>query len=519
MFLAMAPTPSSPSTSAASTQTAPPAATRATAARDVPAAPERGRGVPVRTILLGLAGVALIALGGTGAGATLKRDPLLADTSFSWIRYGHGYDLANVVLYIGVGLLVWAWVRLGRMVHHRLVDSLAVLVAVAAWTLPLLFAPPLFSKDVYSYLAQGQLALRGFDPYAVGPAALPSPLSDNVSWVWQNTPAPYGPLFMLLSKGVVGVTDASVIGGVVVMRLVLAGGLVLLCWSLPGLARHLGGRAATALWLTAANPLLLVHLVGGAHNDLLMVGLLAAGVLLVLDRRHVPGIALVTLAFSVKATAAVALPFLVWVWAARLEGPRRSRFLKACGASVAVFAVVFTACTVAAGVDLGWIPALSTSSSIVNWLSIPSAVGDVTHTVVDWFVRVDPAIFLTAARGVGSLVLLWIAWKQWQAARDGGPEAVRRAAITMLAVALLSPATLPWYFSWPLVLAAGLAWTSSGLVAATLASVWLLLVTFPDGDTALYSWGYLLLAFGVSVLAAVTVLRPDPLGLSSRYDR
>ncbi|MBY8854600.1 polyprenol phosphomannose-dependent alpha 1,6 mannosyltransferase MptB, partial [Saccharothrix sp. MB29] len=80
------------------------------------------------------------------------------------------------------------------------------------------------------------------------------------------------------AEGVVWSTGASVIGGVVVMRFVLACGLFLLCWALPGLTRHLGGRPATALWVAAANPLMLVHLIGGAHNDLLMVGLLAAGV-------------------------------------------------------------------------------------------------------------------------------------------------------------------------------------------------------------------------------------------------
>jgi alpha-1,6-mannosyltransferase len=523
MFPAMAATPSLPRSSAESAQPAPSSATRVTespngahATRQTDA--KAARGVPIRTIMLGLGGVALMTLGGTGAGATLKRDPLLADTSLSWIRYGHGYDLANIVLYVGLGLLVWAWARLGRMVRLRLVGSLAVLIATAAWTLPLLFAPPLFSKDIYSYLAQGQLALHGFDPYSVGPAALPSPLTDNVSWVWQNTPAPYGPLFMLIAKGVVWATNGSVIGGVVLMRLVLVIGLVLLCWALSGLAKHLGGRSAVALWLVVANPLLLVHLVGGAHNDLLMVGLMAAGVLLMLNRRHVLAIVLVTLAFAVKATAAVVLPFLVWIWVTRLEGTQRSRTIRAIGSSVAIFVGVFALCSLVAGVGLGWIPALRTSSTIINWLSVPSAVGDFLHTVVNWFVRVDQGIFMGVARALGSIVLLRIAWKQWRAARVGGAEAVRRSAITMLAVALLSPATLPWYFSWPLVLGAGLAWTASGLVVMALGSVFLLLVTFPDGDTALYSWGYLFLALLMSLLAAATVVRPDPLGLSSRYD-
>ncbi|HEX6345686.1 MAG TPA: hypothetical protein VFZ92_31825, partial [Umezawaea sp.] len=99
---------------------------------------------------------------------------------------------------------------------------------------------------------------------------------------------------------------------------------------------------------------------------------------------------------------------------------------------------------------------------------------------------------------------------------DGGPHAIHHAALTMLAVALLSPATLPWYFSWPLVLAAGLTWTLTGLRAVVFFSCVLLLVTFPDGDTGLYSWFYLALVVAVSALATVSLTRPDPLDLRLR---
>ncbi len=36
---------------------------------------------------------------------------------------------------------------------------------LTAWTAPLLLAPPLFSRDVYAYLAQGRLLAEGYDPY------------------------------------------------------------------------------------------------------------------------------------------------------------------------------------------------------------------------------------------------------------------------------------------------------------------------------------------------------------------
>ncbi|GGM61592.1 hypothetical protein GCM10012275_35730 [Longimycelium tulufanense] len=482
-----------------------------------PTGTDAGSTVPIRTLVLGLLGYALLALGGVGAGGTLVRDPLIADTALTWVRFGHGRDLATAVLYIGLALAVWAWVRLGREVHARQVGARGVLAVIGAWVAPLVLAPPLFSRDVYSYLAQGNLALNGLDPYQVGPAALPGTLTDNVSWVWQNTVAPYGPLFVLAAKGVVAVTGENPVTGVIAMRLVMLVGLGLACWAVPGLARHLGGRASTALWLAVANPLILVHLVGGAHNDLLMVGLMAAGVLLALERRHAAGFAVVTLAAAVKATAAVALPFLVWVWAARLSGSPGRRFLRAGAAGVAVFVGVFAMTTVVAGVDLGWVAGLQTSSTIVNWLSLPTGAGMLIHWLVSLVFDVSNGPFVTVGRLLGSLLLAVVAVRQWWRSRDGGPGAVRRCALVLLAVATLAPATLPWYFSWPLVLAAGLAWRLPALVPAVAASVWLLLVTFPSGDTALNSWGYLAGATVCAGLAAVSLVRPDPLRLSDGW--
>jgi len=481
------------------------------------AAEPRRSPFPIRTVLLGLAGMALLAAGSIGGGATLIHDPLLANGPLNWIRYGHGMMLATWTLYMGLGLVIWAWIRLGRHARAGRVGATTMVRIVLIWILPLLFGPPLFSKDVYSYLSQGALALHGLNPYAVGPAALPSPLSENVSWVWQNTPAPYGPLFVLLAKAVVSLTGVNLITGVIGMRLVMTVGLGLLCWALPALCRHLGGNTTVSLWLVAANPLLLVHLVGGAHNDMLMIGLLATGVALALDRRFVAGFALVALAVAVKATAAVALPFLVWLWADTMAGSWYFRLVKAVGAALAVFAAVLALCSVVAGVDLGWILALRGSSTVLNWLSLPSGLGQAVWGLV-WLVTGFPDVgpFVAVTRTMGLLLLAYVAVRQWWLARNGGTDAIRRAAITMLAVGLLAPATMPWYFSWALVLAAGFAWSTGCLTAVACGSVWMLLVTYPDGSTALYDWWCLLATLGVSALAAVSLHKPDPLNVSLR---
>ncbi|MBP2473747.1 alpha-1,6-mannosyltransferase [Crossiella equi] len=478
--------------------------------------PAPRRGVRLRTVLLGALGAAMVTLGGIGAGGVLVHDPLLADSGFSWVRFGHGKDLATAVLYGGLALIVLAWVRMGRDVWAGRTGTRGMLLAVAAWTIPLLVAPPLFSRDIYSYLAQGMLALQGYDPYQVGPSELTGPLLDNVSSLWQNTPAPYGPLFVLVAKAVVWVTGDSMIFGVVLMRLAMAGGLVLLCWSLPRLARRLGGKPALALWLAAANPITLVHLVGGPHNDLLMVGLLAAGVVFALEHRYVLGIVLVTLGVSVKASAVFVLPFLVWMWAAHLaEGSPRRRFVRAAGYGLSVFVTTFTLTMLAAGVGMGWLSSLGNSSAVINWLSLPTAVGQFAHGLVNIFVSVDGGWFLDVARTTGMILLGAYGLRQWWLARQGGPQALHRAALVLLASCVLGPTVFPWYFSWALALAAGFVWSGRAVVGLVAVSVWLLLVTYPTGDSALYDWTYLAGAFAVSALAAVSLVRPDPLRLRS----
>ena len=501
--------------SRAMTPTPPPAEPDVTAG-----AVARAERLPAGTILLGLLGSVLLTAGAVGAGGTLLQDPLITGGPLSWVRYGHGRDLATMVLYIGFGFVVWAWVRLGRDVLRGTATDRNVLTAGAVWIAPMLVSPPLFTRDVYSYLGQGALALRGLDPYEVGPVELPpGPIPDNVHYVWQTTPAPYGPLFLFISKIMYWATGDSTILGVIGMRLVLLTGLGLLVYALPRLAERLGGNTPVTLWLVVANPMTVVHLVGGPHNDLLMIGLLATGTLLTLQGHHVAGIALVTVAMAVKASAGVALPFLVLIWASRLPGNRWARLLKAGSPALAVFVGVFAGITLVSGVGLGWIPALDApSETIYNWMSLPTGAGQLAHGLTGLFVDVEAGPFVEVTRLLGSGLLLALLARQWWKARDGGPDAVRHAAYILLASAVLAPATLPWYFTWGLVLGACFAWTPRALALVVAASTWLVLSSYPTGESALSSWPYLIGTIAVSVLAAVSLLRPDPLRVRARRE-
>jgi hypothetical protein len=110
-----------------------------------------------------------------------------------------------VVVLAGLGLLASAWLRLCRHAARaggpgQPAALARVHAATVAWSLPLLPAPPLFSRDGWSYAAQGTLVHRGLSPYEhgpwslVGPRSVPGPIVEGVDPRWMATPAPYGPV-------------------------------------------------------------------------------------------------------------------------------------------------------------------------------------------------------------------------------------------------------------------------------------------------------------------------------------
>src|SRR5690625_3385029 len=329
-----------------STPTTPPVPTVATTPAESRSRLRRfAAGEQAHSAWLGCLGAVLITLGGLGAGSTRIQDPLLESVHLSWLRCGHGLVLSSGLLWTGVALMLAAWLGLGRRVIDGTATEYTLIATTGFWLAPLLLSVPVFSRDTYSYLAQGALLRDGFDPYQVGPVENPNPLLDDVSPIWSATTAPYGPAFILVAKLVTMLVGDNVVIGTMVLRLCMLPGLALLIWAAPRVARRIGGSAPAALFLAVLNPLVIIHLMGGVHNEMLMVGLVIAGIALTLDRRYLAGITLVALAAAVKATAAIALPFLVWIW---MRGLRERRgysaakgFSAAAGASAAIVVAVF----------------------------------------------------------------------------------------------------------------------------------------------------------------------------------
>ncbi|MTD13768.1 hypothetical protein GIS00_07400 [Nakamurella sp. YIM 132087] len=436
--------------------------------------------------------------------------------------------------YAGIGLLVLCWFLIGRLSRpgrERRLSRTQLTHTLAMWSVPLLITPPIFSRDSYSYLAVGQMMANGLDPYAQGPYdALGDgdPLAHQVDARWQHTTSPYGPAFLLIARGVVAITGDSVVAGVLVQRLVELLGVAMIVWALPRLARRCGIDPVAALWLGALNPVLLFHLVAGAHNEALMLGFMLAGLVVALGRtadgpqdppwlherpwlRVVAGSALITVGVGVKATAAMALAFLVVALARRAGGRWADlwRWALVVGATtLAVFAVL----TLWAGVGLGWISALNTPGSVRSFLSVSTTLGagagqiglllglgDHSSAAIDVMQPVGTAL--------GALLALVVLWRCWRPGRSGRIlEPIQGLGLALGAFVLLGPVIQPWYLLWAaLPLAA-----STGLSGYRRATIWLTtvfaVIIMPNGATIPVFTIFQAVAVGAVVVGGVLLL-------------
>jgi alpha-1,6-mannosyltransferase len=465
-----------------------------------------------RPALLGCLGAALITIGGLGAGSTKQHDPLLESLHLSWMRYGHGLVLSSVVLWVGVALMLTAWLWLGRRVLAGDASEYTMVATTGFWLAPLLLSVPVFSRDTYSYLAQGALLRDGLDPYAVGPIENSNPLLDNVSPIWTITTAPYGPAFIMIARLVTTLVGNHVIAGTMLLRLCMLPGLALLIWATPRLARHLSADVPIALWICVLNPLVIIHLMGGVHNEMLMVGLMTAGIALTFERHHVAGITLVAVAVAVKATAGIALPFLVWVWMRHLRERRGYRplpaFAAAGGASVLIFVAVFAVLSGVAGVGLGWLTALAGSVKIINWLTIPTGAANLIHAVGGLFFPVNFYAVLQVTRLIGIVVIAVSLPLLWWRYRQNDRAVLTGIGWAMVVVVLFVPGALPWYYSWPLAVVAPLAQSRPAVAAIAAFSTWIMVIFKPDGAHGMYSWIHVLIATTCAMIAWYALSRP-----------
>ena len=432
---------------------------------------DSGLAVTVRYALPGLVAASVMAIGALGVGWLplngLADVPLVHALRTDTV----GVLVSRASVILGGALLLQAWLVVGADVLAGHVRDIRRLWAVLAlWIAPFLIAPPLFSRDAYSYFAQGKLVLNGVDPYTNGVSSIPGWFPDGVDPMWSQTPTPYGPLFLAMSRGVAAFVGEQPYLAVIAFRLLAVAGVALLAFYLPRLAFHCGIDASKALWLGVMNPLVLMHFVSGAHNDALMIGLIVAGLVLAIEGRPALGIALVTMGAMVKPIGLLALPFVGLIWAGTTAGLRQR--ILAWVKTIAVSAVTYAIFAVAVGVGLGWVRALTTPGEVRTWLSPTTALGMLSGNMLGGFGlgdHVDATVGFFRLLGMLAAVVIL----GWLCLRPEGRTAPRSLMLAFLTVIALGPVVQPWYLLWVLPLAA-----ATGLSARELRVVLLLVAGF-----------------------------------------
>jgi alpha-1,6-mannosyltransferase len=489
-----------------------------------------------RTRLFGATGTVLMAIGALGAGAR----PVVQDPTFGVRLLNLPSRLQTVSLTMtttGAVMMALAWLMLGRFaLGDRRMSRSQLDRTLLLWVLPLLIAPPMYSRDVYSYLAQSEISRSGLDPYRVGPATglgLDHVFTLSVPNMWRETPAPYGPLFLWIGKGISALTGENIVAAVLCHRLVVLVGVGLIVWATPRLARRCGVAEVSALWLGAANPLLIMHLVAGIHNEALMLGLMltgtefalrgvdAAGPLVPRPLRWprgpaewsawaplgmlVAGTVLITLSSQVKLPSLLALGFVAMALARRLGGTLRG-FIVAGGSLTALSLAVMAVIGWASGLGFGWIVTLGTANVVRSWMSLPTLLALGTGQVGILLGLGDhTTAVLSLTRGIGVLVIAVAVTWLLAAVLRGRLHPVGGLGVALGATVLLFPVVQPWYVLWAIIPLA--AWATRPRFRTAAIAVTLVIGIFgPTANGDRFTVFQILLATAASTLIVLLLI-------------
>lgn len=361
-----------------------------------------------------------------------------------------------VLVYGGMVLMFQTWIALVRVARRFPGIPVRRFVPVfAAWTLPLLVVGPLFSRDAYSYAAQGEMMSRGISPYLFGPSVMGvNAFSGLVDKLWANVTSPYGPVFLWIAGINATVVHHSELLAVVGFRALAVVGVVMIAWFVPKLARSYGHDPSLAFILAVLNPLILLHLIAGAHNDALMMGFLVAGLWLARDGRPVLGVLACTLGAMVKVPAFLGVVYIGWCWPGAMAHWRAR--IKPLVLSCLLAVVVMTAVSQMVGLGWGWVSALGNPATVRSWIDPPTAVGMWGAKLVKLIgLGEHQRLLLRVSRDIGLLLAVAIGIRLlWQAK---GSLAMRSMGLTLLAVVFLGPTVQPWYVAWGVIVLAVIA--------------------------------------------------------------
>jgi hypothetical protein len=254
---------------------------------------------------------------------------------------------------------------------------------------------------------------------------------------------------------------------------------------------------------------MLANGVAGLHNDLLMVGLMAAALVVAAERGWFWGAALAGLAAGVKAPGGLVCLGIVLV--SLPAGARLADRMRRTGGVAAVSAGVLLGLGAVTGLGAGWLHGLAVPAAVSTPLSLTTMVGTGLAGLT------GAEVFHGLTRVVGGLAAFVLGgW--YLAARPTGRRDVALAAVgtTVFAFVVLSPVVHIWYFLWAVPFLATRPLTRVAMTALVALSVVGGLVA--PLDSSLHG-AYLVIVFGVMLVAGLVALLLLTRSSRDRLDR
>jgi alpha-1,6-mannosyltransferase len=370
--------------------------------------------------------------------------------------------VGTTLVVAGVGLLLHGWFSLRPSntagVRYWAVGTL--------WAIPLLLSPPIFSHDAYGYAAEGWLVHNDLNPYDYPVSTQPGPFADQVAWLWRYDTAMYPPLSLQIFHAAVIAGGLNPYYSTLMMRVPAVVGVCLISYYVPRIAKRMGADVPQTAWFALINPMLLVDLVGGAHNDALMLGLVVWALWLAFTRpRWLPKwlrergnwtrlicFAIPPLVIGVAACikqpaalAALAVPLIKSPWVSLRLGDS----LRALGrmlASLALTTAAFIGVSLACGLGFGWMKAAAVPAKVVT-LAPLSWIGHGLKALFAWVGQPDTgetALQVVQVSGLAIFAVFTVAL----GLKVGRTKPVTWLSWSYLAFAVSGLAMHPWYLTW-----------------------------------------------------------------------
>jgi alpha-1,6-mannosyltransferase len=331
-------------------------------------------------------------------------------------------------------------VKNDRGARRRAWAAIVVLVVVFA------AVPPLFSHDIYSYVDYARLGvLHGLNPYLFRPDSAPSdPAFAHVAWT--HVVSAYGPLFTLATYPLAWLPVPTAVAA---LKLAAGASVLAIAALVARLAPARGVSPLGAAAFVALNPVVLLQVLGGGHND--AVAMLAAtiGIAAVLTAREATGGAAFAAAFFLKPPAGLAAPFALLSQARVGLSPQPIGVEVQRGAPgrlIAGAALAAAAIGVAAYLAFGWhwlhtLELIGNHQGKTTHLSVPTTAARLTG--------LGETPIRTAALGLYAALFVFLLFRTWR-----GADWLRMSAWAAFGLLLATAWLLPWYLIWALPQAA-----------------------------------------------------------------